>query len=83
MTPRRAIQELLAERGAGKTICPSEAARRLAGDTGDWRGWMGEIHAAATGMASAGEIATTWRGAPRTPGEGPYRIGTGKTGANR
>ena len=37
MTPpraeiERAILDLLAERGAGKTICPSDAARALAPD---------------------------------------------------
>ena len=28
----RAIRELLEQRGPGKTICPSDAARRLGGD---------------------------------------------------
>jgi hypothetical protein len=37
------ILALLAERGAGKTICPSEAARcaaESAGTPADWRNWM-------------------------------------------
>jgi hypothetical protein len=31
---RRAILDLLEQRGEGKTICPSEAARVLGGDDG-------------------------------------------------
>lgn len=31
----QAIMELCLERGQGKTICPSEAARRVAGEGGD------------------------------------------------
>ncbi|MFW5634767.1 MAG: DUF3253 domain-containing protein, partial [Erythrobacter sp.] len=35
MTAEQAILALLEERGPGRTICPSEAARRLAGPQGD------------------------------------------------
>ena len=35
-----AILELLAERGVGKTICPSDAAKRVGG-TDSRRGWEG------------------------------------------
>jgi hypothetical protein len=37
------IMELCQERGQGKTICPSEAARRVAGESGDWRALMGPV----------------------------------------
>ena len=69
-----AIDALLAERGDGKTICPSEAARRLAGEGGDWRAHMDQVHAATRDMAAAGKIRLTWRGEPMDEPEGPYRI---------
>ncbi len=55
-----AILELLRERGAGKTICPSEAARRVA--PVEWRGLMERTRAAAGRLAAAGEIAITQGG---------------------
>lgn len=75
MTPADAILGLLAERAPGATICPSEAARRLAGPTGDWRAQMDMIHAATNQLAAAGVIALSWKGAPLTQKRrGPYRI---------
>ena len=53
----RVILQLLAERGAGKTICPSEAARRvaeLAGTPQRWRSWMNRTRATAIAMANRG-----------------------------
>ena len=52
-----AILELLAARGAGKTICPSEAARRVAGDgREDWEPLMEPARAAARRLEAAGRI---------------------------
>lgn len=56
MTPEEAIIALLAERGAEATICPSEAARSLAGAHGDWRAEMEKVHAAADALAARGII---------------------------
>lgn len=74
MTPEAAILALLAEREAGATICPSEAARRLAGPEGDWRAQMETVHAAADRLAAAGRVALSWKGVPMPKRRGPYRI---------
>ncbi len=69
-----AIRALLAERAPGATICPSEAARRLAGPQGDWRAEMAAVHAAVDIMIAQGTIALSWRGEPKQKRRGPYRI---------
>jgi len=69
-----AIETLLAQRGAGQTICPSEAARLLAGANSDWRGAMPQVHQAARILAANGEVRLTWRGEPIGEAGGPYRI---------
>jgi hypothetical protein len=79
MTAEESILALLAERAEGATICPSEAARRLAGPSGDWRAEMDRVHAAADTLLAAGAITLSWKGAPVSPGpkekrRGPYRI---------
>ncbi|WP_422369925.1 DUF3253 domain-containing protein [Hoeflea sp.] len=54
---RRAIIETLLNRDPGKSICPSEAARNLAGsDEKQWRLLMKPIRQVAVDMAKAGEI---------------------------
>ena len=53
------ILALLAQRGAAKTICPSEAARALASD---WRPLMPAVREAAYAMADAGRLEVTQRG---------------------
>lgn len=74
MTAEQAILTLLAERAEGATICPSEAARRLAGPHGDWRAHMAAIHAAADTLVERGAIALSWKGALKQKRRGPYRI---------
>lgn len=69
------IERLLAVRGAGKTVCPSEIARALAGEGGDWRARMGEVHAAADALLCNGRVALSWKGRRLAAREGPYRIG--------
>ena len=59
------ILDLLAKRGTGKTICPSEAARRmaeLAGSPERWRSWMKTTRITANAMASRGTIVILQRG---------------------
>lgn len=56
-----AIRELLDARAIGTTICPSEAARAVAGD-GDWRPLMGPARRAAGRLVSAGEVEFTQGG---------------------
>ncbi len=57
---RAVILELLERRGPGKTICPSDAARSLAGK--DFRPLMDSARAAAAELVDAGEIEVTQRG---------------------
>lgn len=68
-----AILALLEERGPGKTICPSEAARRLAKHD-EWRAHMESVHAAADALAARGEIALSWKGEPLDQRRGAYRF---------
>ncbi|HEY6965463.1 MAG TPA: DUF3253 domain-containing protein [Erythrobacter sp.] len=74
MTPAEAILALLAERAEGATICPSEAARRLAGPQGDWRAEMERVHAATDALVEQGAIALSWKGETKQKRRGPYRI---------
>lgn len=74
MTPAEAILALLGERAEGGTICPSEAARRLAGPQGDWRAEMDAVHAAADALLEQGTIALSWKGETKQKRRGPYRI---------
>jgi hypothetical protein len=85
-----AILALLAERGAGKTICPSEAARRVAAQSGPsakpavssphdptaWQALMEPARAAARRLHAAGRIVITQHGHPVDPShaKGPIRL---------
>ena len=55
----RTILELLARRDAGKTICPSEAARALAAD---WRPLMEPVREVARTLADEGRLEVTQSG---------------------
>lgn len=68
------ILDLVHRRGAGKTICPSEAARALGGD---WRGLMPRVRAVAQELADAGHIVITQKGASVSAldAKGPIRLG--------
>lgn len=59
-----AILVLLAERDAGKTICPSEAAKLVGGKDArrDWEGLMEPARAAARRLAAKGKIVVTQHG---------------------
>lgn len=74
MTAAEAILALLAQRAEGATICPSEAARLIAGPDGDWRSEMAAVHAATDRLLEAGTIALSWKGEPKQKRRGPYRI---------
>ena len=52
------------ERGAGKSICPSEVARALAPDEDAWRSLMGPIRAAAIRLARQGRVEVLRKGKP-------------------
>ena len=72
----RAILTLLDQRDAGKTICPSEAARALYGDDG-FREHMDEVREAAAALRERGVIEVTQRGRAVDPAtaRGPIRLG--------
>lgn len=72
----RTIGELLDQRGPGRTICPSEAARALAGD-GAFRELMDDVRAVAARMAVRDEITVTQRGrvVDAVAARGPIRLG--------
>ena len=74
MTVEDAILTLAAERGAQKSLCPSEAARRLAPE--DWRSRMKEVRAAAIELAKQGRIHILRKGKPVDPDhfKGVYRL---------
>ena len=59
-----AILELLAERGVGKTICPSEAAKRVGGTASrrDWEGLMQPTREVARRLVKAGKIVVMQNG---------------------
>lgn len=69
----RTIDALLDERGEGKTICPSEAARALAED---WRPLMDEVRDVAFGMADDGRVEVTQKGdvVDGRAAKGPIRL---------
>lgn len=73
-TARRAILDLLDQRAPGKTICPSEAARSLAGD--EFRDHMDDVRDAAWELAGEGVIEVTQHGEPvaREDVRGPIRL---------
>ena len=69
-----AITALLAARAPGRSICPSEAARRV--DADDWRRLMPQVRAVAIGMARAGRLEITRHGQVADPEafKGVYRL---------
>lgn len=68
------ILRLLRDRGPGKTICPSEAARAYAPD--DWRRHMPSVRQAALDLADAGHIVILQRGSvvDGRSAKGPVRL---------
>jgi hypothetical protein len=71
---RAMILELLDRRGPEKTICPSDAARALAGE--DFRPLMDTTRAAAAELVAAGEIEVTQGGevVDLAQARGPIRL---------
>ncbi len=59
-----AILRLLAERGKGKTICPSEVAKAVAGsaERAAWEPLMEPVRVVARGMLREGKIVVTQKG---------------------
>ncbi|MEO0981376.1 MAG: DUF3253 domain-containing protein [Pseudomonadota bacterium] len=72
---RTAILELIAARGAGKTICPTEAAKAVS--EAKWRALLPHVRAEAVRLAQAGALAIYRKGKPVDPErfKGVYRLG--------
>jgi hypothetical protein len=72
-----AILRLLEERGAGKTICPSEAARAVGSEErAAWEPLMEPARSAARRLVAQGKIAVTQGGAvvDASTAKGPIRL---------
>lgn len=67
------IRALLRRRN-GATICPSDVARVVGGES--WRRWMNAVREAAAGLARKGEVVITQKGKPIDiySASGPVRI---------
>lgn len=72
-----AIRTLLRHRDPDKTICPSDAARVVGGES--WRGTMDAARTVAAGLAEAGVIEVRQRGdkVDITSARGPLRLARG------
>ena len=72
-----ALLRLIAERGPGKTVDPTEAARALGGDHPDqWGPLMQPIRRAAVALAEQGRLVILRKGKPVDPRDfkGVYRL---------
>ena len=72
------VLAMVAERGVGKTICPSEVSRALGGkDEKKWRLLMKPVRAIAVRLAQEGRVAIRRKGKIVDPTDfkGIYRIG--------
>ncbi|MFN4118709.1 DUF3253 domain-containing protein [Acidovorax sp.] len=79
------IFALLALRQAPATICPSEVARALAPQQGDWRPLMPHVRQVAQALAQQQRLRVTRGGVPvaaTAPG-GPIRLGLPPQGGER
>lgn len=78
--PDRIVEERIlaavARRGDGKTICPSEVARELAGEE-DFAPLMPVVREAAAALARQGRVEVTQRGrrVDARTARGPIRLG--------
>jgi hypothetical protein len=71
------LLRLTAELGPDKTICPTEAARAIAGSSGDaWGALMPAVRRIAVRLANEGRIVISRKGKPVDPNDfkGVYRL---------
>jgi hypothetical protein len=67
--------------GAGRTICPTDAAQAFAAGRGEdslgWRSHLSKVRGAAVALADAGRIVIYRKGKPADPHDfrGVYRLG--------
>lgn len=79
MSIESVILTLVEQRGVGKSICPSEAARAVWPE--EWQKRMREVRAVAVGMARKGQISILRKGKPVDPEDfkGVYRLSLPQT----
>lgn len=68
---------MVSERGPGKTVCPSEVARALAGDHPDaWGPLMQPVRRVAVALTKQGRVVILRKGRPVDPDDfrGVYRL---------
>jgi len=73
---REAILELTVQRGAGKTICPTDAAKAVS--QSEWRKVLPDVRAEAIRLHKAGTISIYRKGKPVEDPDtfkGVYRLG--------
>ncbi|WP_375460538.1 DUF3253 domain-containing protein [uncultured Enterovirga sp.] len=78
----RTMLDLVTERGAGKTICPSEVARALGGPHPDgWGPLMTPVRRVAVALMKDGRVVIRRKGRPVDSDDfrGVYRIGPADT----
>jgi len=77
-----AILALCDSAGAGRTICPTDAAQAYAAARGEgplgWRSHLSQVRRAAIRLADAGRLVIYRKGKPVDPHDfrGVYRLGT-------
>jgi len=79
-----AMLALVEARGPGRTVCPSEVARALAGDHPDrWGPMMQPVRQAAVRLMKRGRIVILRKGRPVDPDsfKGVYRLSAGTAGS--
>ncbi len=71
------IERLVDARAEDATVCPSEVARELVGETGPWRELMPAVREAAAELARQGRLVVTRAGVEvdALSGGGPIRLG--------
>lgn len=76
---KRTLLTLLAERGPGKSMCPSEVPRKLLGESGPWRSHLKRVRAIAGRLAETGRVVVLRHGKPVTGGDirGVVRLAQG------
>ncbi|MEM6411606.1 MAG: DUF3253 domain-containing protein [Pseudomonadota bacterium] len=72
---RAVILDLVSQRGVGKTICPSEAAKAVSEES--WRRVLTDVRAEAVRLAKSGDITIYRKGRSVDPDnfKGVYRLG--------
>lgn len=80
------LLRLVAERGPGKTVCPSEVARALGGPHPDgWGPLMGPVRRVAVRLTKEGRVAILRKGRPVPDPDdfrGIYRLGQSEGGGD-